>query len=101
MEVDSLGGCKYLLLIVDEGSGCIKGCSLRAKSESEECIKKYNLVVQAQFNYKVKFVRYDGAREFAANSLKAFYNDQEIEQKLPFYKRNGSAARWNGQFGPL
>ena len=32
MEVDSLGGSKYLLLIVDEGSGCMKGFSLRAKS---------------------------------------------------------------------
>uniref|UniRef100_A0AAV1VMS8 Reverse transcriptase Ty1/copia-type domain-containing protein n=3 Tax=Peronospora matthiolae TaxID=2874970 RepID=A0AAV1VMS8_9STRA len=74
MEVDSLGGSKYLLLTVDEGSGCMKGFSLRANSDSEECIKKYILAVQTQFDYKVKFVRHDGARESVANSLKAFYD---------------------------
>ena len=58
MEVDSLGGSKYLLLIVDEGSGCMNGFSLRAKSDSEECIKKYIAAVQTQFDYKVKFVRW-------------------------------------------
>uniref|UniRef100_A0AAV1TVS6 Uncharacterized protein n=1 Tax=Peronospora matthiolae TaxID=2874970 RepID=A0AAV1TVS6_9STRA len=36
MEVDPLGGSKYLILIVDEGSGCMKGFSLRAKSDNEE-----------------------------------------------------------------
>uniref|UniRef100_A0AAV1TUW2 Uncharacterized protein n=1 Tax=Peronospora matthiolae TaxID=2874970 RepID=A0AAV1TUW2_9STRA len=45
MEVDSLNGSKYLLLIVDEGSGCLKDFSLRAKSDSEECIKKYIMAV--------------------------------------------------------
>ncbi|KAG2873370.1 hypothetical protein PC117_g27822 [Phytophthora cactorum] len=39
MEENSLGGSKYLLLIVDEASGCMKGFCLRAKSESEDCIK--------------------------------------------------------------
>uniref|UniRef100_A0AAV1V0R7 Integrase catalytic domain-containing protein n=1 Tax=Peronospora matthiolae TaxID=2874970 RepID=A0AAV1V0R7_9STRA len=82
MEVDSLGGSKYLHLTVDEGSGCMKSFSLRANSDSEECIKKYIMAVQTQFDYKVKFVRHDGAREFAANSLKAFYDDQGIEQQV-------------------
>ncbi|KAG2799842.1 hypothetical protein PC118_g25515 [Phytophthora cactorum] len=41
MEENSLGGSKYLLLIVDEASGCMKGFCLRAKSESEDCIKTY------------------------------------------------------------
>uniref|UniRef100_A0AAV1UM58 Integrase catalytic domain-containing protein n=1 Tax=Peronospora matthiolae TaxID=2874970 RepID=A0AAV1UM58_9STRA len=96
MEVDSLGGSKYLLLIVDEGSGCMKGFSLRAKSDSEECIKKYIMAVQTQFDYKVKFVRHDGAREFAANLLKAFYDDQGIEQQVtvPYaHQTNGTAER--------
>uniref|UniRef100_A0AAV1U9E6 Integrase catalytic domain-containing protein n=1 Tax=Peronospora matthiolae TaxID=2874970 RepID=A0AAV1U9E6_9STRA len=101
MEVDSLGGSKYLLLIVDEGSGCMKGFSLRAKSDSEECIKKYIMAVQTQLDYKVKFVRHDGAREFAANSLKAFTMIKESSSKLPFRMRIRPTARRNGQFGPL
>ncbi|KAG3043591.1 hypothetical protein PI125_g27285 [Phytophthora idaei] len=54
MEETSLGGSKYLLLIVDEASGCMKGFCLRAKSESEDCIKTYMMKVQTQFGKKVK-----------------------------------------------
>uniref|UniRef100_M4B5L1 Uncharacterized protein n=1 Tax=Hyaloperonospora arabidopsidis (strain Emoy2) TaxID=559515 RepID=M4B5L1_HYAAE len=62
MEVDSLSDSKYPLLVVDEASGCMKGFSLRAKSESEACLKKYVMAVQTQFNKKVKKFRHDGAR---------------------------------------
>ncbi|KAG2870728.1 hypothetical protein PC114_g27250 [Phytophthora cactorum] len=96
MEENSLGGSKYLLLIVDEASGCMKGLCLRAKSESEDCIKTYIMKVQTQFGKKVKFVRHDGAREFATNSLKAFYEDEGIEQQttVPYaHQTNGTAER--------
>ncbi|KAG3116015.1 hypothetical protein C6341_g27625 [Phytophthora cactorum] len=95
MEKDSLGGSKYLLLIVDEASGCMKGFCLRAKSESEDCIKTiktYIMKVQKQFGKKVKFVRHDGAREFATNSLKDFYEDEGIEQQTTH-----AASRQAGQ----
>ncbi|KAG3044466.1 hypothetical protein PC122_g24842 [Phytophthora cactorum] len=96
MEENSLGGSKYLLLIVDEASGCMKGFCLRAKSESEDCIKTYIMKVQKQFGKKVKFVRHDGAREFATNSLKDFYEDEGIEQQttVPYaHQTNGTAER--------
>ncbi|KAG2812911.1 Retrovirus-related Pol polyprotein from transposon TNT 1-94 [Phytophthora cactorum] len=96
MEDTSLGGSKYLLLIVDEASGCMKGFCLRAKSESEDCIKTYIMKVQTQFGKKVKFVRHDGARGFATNSLKAFYKDEGIEQQttVPYaHQTNGTAER--------
>ncbi|KAG2759151.1 hypothetical protein Pcac1_g28786 [Phytophthora cactorum] len=96
MEENSLGGSKYLLLIVDEASGCMKGFCLRAKSESEDCIKTYIMKVQTQFGKKVKFVRHDGAREFATNSLKDFYEDEGIEQQttVPYaHQTNGTAER--------
>uniref|UniRef100_H3H4R2 Integrase catalytic domain-containing protein n=1 Tax=Phytophthora ramorum TaxID=164328 RepID=H3H4R2_PHYRM len=92
MEEESLRGSKYLLLIVDEASGCMKGFCLRAKSESEDCIKTYVTKVQTQFGKKVKFVRHDGAREFATNSLKAFYEVEGIEQQttVPYaHQTNG------------
>ncbi|KAG4037401.1 hypothetical protein PC123_g27034 [Phytophthora cactorum] len=99
MEENSLGGSKYLLLIVDEASGCMKGFCLRAKSESEDCIKTiktYIMKVQTPFDKKVKFVRHDGTREFATNSLKAFYEDEGIEQQttVPYaHQTNGTAER--------
>uniref|UniRef100_A0AAV1THU1 Polyprotein n=1 Tax=Peronospora matthiolae TaxID=2874970 RepID=A0AAV1THU1_9STRA len=96
MEEKSLGGSKYLLLIVDEASGCMKGFCLHSKSEREECIKKYITMIQTQFNKKVKFVRHDGAREFATNSLQDFYEVEGIEQQttVPYaHQANGTAER--------
>ena len=99
METDSLGGSKYLLLIVDEGSGCMKDFCLRAKLESEECIRKYIIAVQTQFDRKVRFVRHDGAREYATASLKAFYEDQGIQQqaKSRIHTRTKRMARQNAR----
>ncbi|KAG2878814.1 hypothetical protein PC115_g22966 [Phytophthora cactorum] len=74
----------------------MKGFCLRAKSESEDCIKTYIMKVQTQFGKKVKFVRHDGACEFATNSLKAFYEDEGIEQQttVPYaHQTNGTAER--------
>uniref|UniRef100_A0AAV1VNG0 Integrase catalytic domain-containing protein n=1 Tax=Peronospora matthiolae TaxID=2874970 RepID=A0AAV1VNG0_9STRA len=96
MEKDSLGGSKYLLLIIDEASGCMKGFCLRVKSESKDYIRKYITMVQTQFCKKVKFVRHDGAREFATNSLQLFYEDEGIEQQttVPYaHQTNGTAER--------
>ena len=96
MEEASLGGSKYLLLVVDEASGCTKNFFLKAKSESEQHLKNYIMMVQTQFNKKVKCVRHDGAREFATNSLQAFYEDQGIEQQttVPYaHQTNGTAER--------
>uniref|UniRef100_A0AAV1TBZ3 Integrase catalytic domain-containing protein n=1 Tax=Peronospora matthiolae TaxID=2874970 RepID=A0AAV1TBZ3_9STRA len=53
-------------------------------------------LVQTQFNYKDKFVRHNGAREFAANSLKAFCDDRGIEQQVtvPYaHQTNGTTER--------
>ena len=97
MEEVSIGGSRYLLLIVDEASGCMKGFCLHAKSESEEFIKSYIIKIQNQFDKTVfKFVRHDGAREFATNSLKMFYQEQGIEQQttVPYaHQTNGTAER--------
>ena len=96
MEMDSLGGGRYLLLIVDEASGCMKGFCLRVKSESENCIRKYITMVQKQFGKKVKFIRHDGAGEFKTTSLQAFYEDECIEQQttVPYaHQTNGTAER--------
>uniref|UniRef100_A0AAV1UF45 Integrase catalytic domain-containing protein n=1 Tax=Peronospora matthiolae TaxID=2874970 RepID=A0AAV1UF45_9STRA len=53
-------------------------------------------MVQTQFCKKVKFVRHDGAREFATNSLQLFYKDEGIEQQttVPYaHQTNGTAER--------
>lgn len=69
MEKDLLGGSEFLLLLVDEEHECMMRFCLRAKSESEDCIKNYIMKVQAQFGKKVKLVRHDGACECATKLL--------------------------------
>ncbi|KAG2968497.1 hypothetical protein PC120_g26814 [Phytophthora cactorum] len=96
MEENSLGGSKYLLLIVDEASKCMKGFCLRAKSESEDCIKTYIMKVQTQFGKKVKFVRHDGAREFATNSLKALMECMDLGHRSLDEAEGGSTLGETG-----
>ncbi|POM61253.1 hypothetical protein PHPALM_29758, partial [Phytophthora palmivora] len=98
MEKESLGGSKYLLLITDEASGCMTGFCLRAKSESEDCLRKFIAKVERQFDARVKFVRHDGAKEFATNSLKAFYDNHGIEVQPTVryaHQTNATAERAN------
>uniref|UniRef100_A0AAV1UWJ1 Integrase catalytic domain-containing protein n=1 Tax=Peronospora matthiolae TaxID=2874970 RepID=A0AAV1UWJ1_9STRA len=48
------------------------------------------------FGTKIKFVRHDGAHEFATNSIKTFYEDHGIEQQVtvPYaHQTNGTAER--------
>ncbi|KAF1314476.1 Copia protein, partial [Globisporangium splendens] len=96
MEVESIGGSKYLLLIVDEASGSMKGFCLPNKSDSEDMLKKFIVQVGNQFNKSVKFVRHDGAKEFTTNSIKQFYADRGIQQQVtvPYaHQTNGTAER--------
>uniref|UniRef100_A0AAV1TJY1 Integrase catalytic domain-containing protein n=1 Tax=Peronospora matthiolae TaxID=2874970 RepID=A0AAV1TJY1_9STRA len=77
-------------------SGCMKGFCLRSKSESEDCIKNHIIKIQTQFDTKIKFVRHDGAHEFATDSIKTFYKDHGIEQQVtvPYaHQTNGTAER--------
>ncbi|POM64564.1 Integrase catalytic core protein [Phytophthora palmivora] len=71
----------------------MSGFCLRAKSESEGCLRKFITKVERQFDAKVKFVRHDEAKEFATNSLKAFYEDHGIEvQPTVRYTHQTNAA---------
>uniref|UniRef100_A0AAV1V9F8 Polyprotein n=1 Tax=Peronospora matthiolae TaxID=2874970 RepID=A0AAV1V9F8_9STRA len=77
-------------------SGCMKGFCLRSKYESKVCIKNHIIKIQTQFGTKIKFVRHDGAHEFATNSIKTFYEDHGIKQQItvPYaHQTNGTAER--------
>ena len=78
MEALSIGGSKYLLLMVDEATGCMKGYCLKLKLESEKCILDYIDKVKTQFGAKVNAVRHNDAKEFATNSIKAFLSSKGI-----------------------
>ncbi|KAE8886920.1 hypothetical protein PF003_g28909 [Phytophthora fragariae] len=98
MEKQSLSGSRYLLLITDEATGCMSGFCLRARSESEGCLRRFITKVEKQFDARVKFVRHDGAKEFATNSLLAYYEDHAIEVQPTVryaHQTNATAERAN------
>ncbi|KAG6616458.1 Integrase catalytic core protein [Phytophthora cinnamomi] len=98
MEEESLGGSRYLLFITDEASGCMSGFCLRARSESGGCLRRFTTKVEKQFDARVKFVRHDGAKEFATNSLLAYYEDHGIEVQPTVryaHQTNATAERAN------
>ncbi|GAB9476989.1 Integrase catalytic core protein, partial [Globisporangium polare] len=94
MAIESIGGSKYLLLIVDEASGSMKGFCLQSEFDSEAVLKKFIAQVANQFGKNVKFVKHDGAKRFATNSIKQFYADRGIEQQVAgqyAHQTNGTA----------
>ena len=56
----------------------MKDFCLCNKTESEELIKDF--IVKTRSRRKSNFVRHDGAKEFASDSLKSFYAQCGIEQ---------------------
>uniref|UniRef100_A0AAV1TG24 Integrase catalytic domain-containing protein n=1 Tax=Peronospora matthiolae TaxID=2874970 RepID=A0AAV1TG24_9STRA len=81
-EQVSIGGSRYLLLVVDEASGCLKSFCLPSKSESEDCITNHIIKIQTQVGKKIELVQHDGAHEYATNSIKTFYEDQGIKRQV-------------------
>jgi transposase InsO family protein len=94
MEVERLGGCKYLLLIVDEATSCMKGFTMKFRSKSEQCITKYINPICNRLKKKVKFIRHDGAKEFNSNSIQQVYSDHGIEQHVtvPYAHQTNATA---------
>ncbi|KAG6590582.1 Copia protein [Phytophthora cinnamomi] len=66
--------------------------------ESEGCLRRFITKVEKQFDARVKFVRHDGAKEFATNSLLAYYEDHGIEVQPTVryaHQTNATAERAN------
>jgi len=96
METTSLGGAKYLLLIIDDFSNSCTGYYLKKKSESEKLLMQHICLLERQFKSKVLFVRHDGAKEFNTNNLQEFLNNKGIENQITVryaHQTNGKAER--------
>ncbi|GJW05656.1 retrovirus-related pol polyprotein from transposon TNT 1-94, partial [Tanacetum coccineum] len=82
MRVASIGGKKYILVIVDDYSRYTWVYFLHSKDETLEIIKKF--IAQAQLNYKAKVckIRTDNGTEFKNATLKAHYEKLGIMQQF-------------------
>nr|GEV71040.1 retrovirus-related Pol polyprotein from transposon TNT 1-94 [Tanacetum cinerariifolium] len=82
MQVASINGKKYILVIVDDYSRYTWVYFLHSKDETPKIIKKF--IAQAQLNYKVKVckIRTDNGTEFKNATLKAHYEKLGIMQQF-------------------
>ncbi|GBN71268.1 Retrovirus-related Pol polyprotein from transposon TNT 1-94 [Araneus ventricosus] len=96
--VNSLGGSKYFLSIIDDFSRKIDVFTLKSKSEVFSIFKEYLSRVQRELGKKLKSVRTDNGMEFCHKDFETFLKDlgNKIE-RASFYtpELNGIAERFN------
>ncbi|GBN92280.1 Retrovirus-related Pol polyprotein from transposon TNT 1-94 [Araneus ventricosus] len=96
--VNSLGGSKYFLSIIDDFSRKIDVFTLKSKSEVFSIFKEYLSRVQRELGRKLKSVRTDNVMEFCHKDFETFLRDLGIKiERTSFYtpELNGIAERFN------
>ncbi|GBN20202.1 Retrovirus-related Pol polyprotein from transposon TNT 1-94, partial [Araneus ventricosus] len=96
--VNSLGGSKYFLSIIDDFSRKIDVFTLKSKSEVFSIFKEYLSRVQRELGRKLKSVRTDNGLEFCHKDFETFLRNLGIKiERTSFYtpELNGIAERFN------
>lgn len=98
MDVKSLGGAHYFLLLKDDFSHYRFVYFLRHKSEVPDKIKSFVSLVETQTSYKIKILRSDNGREYVNAKLVKFLEEKGIKHvcTVPYTpEQNGSSEREN------
>ncbi|CAH2089012.1 unnamed protein product [Euphydryas editha] len=96
MEVESVGGSRYFLLIKDNYSNYRVVYFLKKKSEAVLCIKRFVAWAERQTNYNVKVIRTDNGLEFCNDEMCKFVQENGIQHQttVPYTpQQNGKAER--------
>jgi len=96
MEVESIGGAKYVAALADDGSRHTWTLFLRQKSDFEDQFKKWLTVTESKLGLKLKIFRSDGGGEFVSKRLEDWMRSRgiDIERSAPrTQEQNGVAER--------
>jgi hypothetical protein len=89
----SIGGNKYVLVIVDDYSRFTWVFFLQDKSETQEVLKKFLRRAQNKFDVKVMKIRSDNGTEFKNTQVEDFLDEEGIKNEfLPLILLN--KMRW-------
>jgi transposase InsO family protein len=94
----SLGGCRYMLTIIDDYSKRVFPYFLKHKHEAFDAFKAWKVMVKKQTKRKVKVLRTDNDMEFCSNEFKFFCRKEGIvrHHTIPHTpQQNGVAERMN------
>lgn len=82
MSIDSLGGSRYFMLLVDDYSRFNWVYFLKNKSEAFECFRTFKTLVENQSGKRILRVRSDRGGEFTSRQFNVFYESAGIHREL-------------------
>lgn len=98
MEVNSLGGSRFYLVLEDDFSRMVFVYFLKHKNQALSCFKEFKIMAENQTNVKIKTLRTDNGGEFCSLLFEKFLTDNGIiHQKTNPYtpQQNGMSERMN------
>lgn len=97
-QVDTIGGRKYFLSLIDHYSRKIWVYLLKSKSETFEYFKFWKTKVEGQSDFKLKCLRTDNGLEFCNHAFNSFCHEHGIKWHLTVPgtpQQNGTVERMN------
>jgi transposase InsO family protein len=94
----SLGGCRYMLTIIDDYFRRVFPYFLKHKSDAFDAFKAWKVMIEKQTKKKVKILNTDNGMKFCSNELKLFCKKEGIVRHhiIPHTpQRNGVVERMN------
>lgn len=98
MGVDSLGGARYVMVLVDDHSRYTWVYFLRAKSDASRFFKDWLIKVERLTEHKLKTIRSDNGGEYTSNAFERYLTDLSIDHQttVPYTsQQSGVAERTN------
>jgi transposase InsO family protein len=95
----SIGGNKYVLVIVDDYSCFTWVFFLQDKSETQEVLMKFLKRAQNEFDVKVKKIRSDNDTEFKNTQVEDFLDEEDIKHEFsaPYTPEQNGVAKTKNQ----
>ncbi|CAN0860176.1 Retrovirus-related Pol polyprotein from transposon TNT 1-94 [Linum grandiflorum] len=97
-QVDTIGGRKYFLSLIDQHSRKVWVILLKTKDQAFESFKTWKSLVENQVDKRLKCLRTDNGLEFCNKEFKAYCEDHGIKRHLTVPgtpQQNGTAERMN------
>ncbi|CAI5764471.1 DDE-type integrase transposase recombinase [Podarcis lilfordi] len=96
MSVESLGGSRYSLLLIDDFSRSSWTFSLKTKGEAAKMIRDWITAVEVTFSTKVRGFQSDRGCEFTGSALQDFFREKGISHRLTApYSPQQNGLCWN------
>jgi len=98
MGVDSIGGARYVMVLLDDHSRYPWVYFLRAKSDATKFFKDWLIKVERLTEHKLEIIRSDNGGEYTSNAFEKYLTDLGIDHQttVPYTsQQNGVAERTN------